>query len=79
MKAKEFFKGMNDSDLQFWFWQYGEGRQAAHYRGVPRRTAGAEMARRGLKPLPVVRAPRPRGYADREDSYKGWLWNWGIR
>lgn len=79
MKAKEFFRGMNDYDLRFWWFQYGQGRQAAHYRGVPRRAAWAEMQRRGLPTLEFGRSPRPRGYADREDSYKGWLFNWGIR
>jgi hypothetical protein len=74
MKAAQWFKSMDDAELKIWFFQYGEAAQAAFYRDAPRRKAGAEMQRRGLKPLPIPRSPRPRGY----DTPTGYLPNWGI-
>jgi hypothetical protein len=74
MNASQWFKSMDDADLQAWVAQYGEAAQAAFYRNVPRRKAGAEMKRRGLKPLSLPRTPRPRGYG----SPTGYLPNWGL-
>ena len=74
MKAKEFFAAMDNSELLFWWFQYGEAAQAAFYRAAPRRKAWAEIKRRGLKPLPTIRSPRPRGY----ETPSGYLINWGI-
>lgn len=74
MKAKQFFSSMNDDELAMWWFQYGEAAQAAFYRAVPRRKAGAEMQRRGLQPLPLPRTTRPKGYG----TPSGYLPNWGI-
>ena len=74
MNAKKFFEAMTDYDLAFWWFQYGQARQACYYRNVPRRKAWAEMQRRGLAPLPLNRTPRPRGYG----TQSGYLPNWGI-
>lgn len=74
MNAKKWFKDMSDAELKVWWFQYGQARQAAFYRTVPRRKAWAEMQRRGLQPLPTTRTPRPRGY----DTQSGYLPNWGI-
>ena len=74
MNAKQWFADMNDAALQGWWFQYGQPRQAAFYRNVPRRKAWAEMTKRGLEPLPLTRTPRPRGY----DTPSGYLPNWGI-
>ncbi len=78
MNAKKFFEAMNNDSLLEWIYQYGEGRQAAYYRTAPRRAAWAEMAKRGLTPIPLRRTPRPRGYAGRPDSHNGWLKNQGL-
>lgn len=74
MNAKQWFASMDNASLLAWFFQYGEAAQAAFYRNVPRRKAWAEMKRRGLKPLPLPRTPRPRGY----DTPSGYLPSWGI-
>ena len=74
MKAANWFGAMDNAELQMWWAQYGSGYAAAFYRNVPRRKAGAEMKRRGLKPLSLPRTPRPRGYG----SPTGYLPNWGL-
>lgn len=79
MKAKVWFAEMSDDSLVSWWWQYGEGRQAAFYRTVPRRKAWAEMVKRGLAPAVPQRFPRPKGYDETYGrTHKGWLFNWGI-
>ncbi len=79
MNAKQFFAGMNDEALRLWVLQYGEAAQAAFYRTVPRRKAWAEMRRRGLKPLPLIRAARPNGYdATVGRVVAGYLVNQGL-
>jgi hypothetical protein len=79
MKAKVWFGLMSNENLLSWWWQYGEGRQAAFYRNAPRRKAWAEMVRRGLTPNIPPRFPRPRGYDETDGrAFKGWSFNWGI-
>ena len=79
MNAKKWFKDMSDAELKVWWFQYGQARQAAFYRTVPRRKAWAEMVRRGLTPNIPPRFPRPRGYDETDGrAFKGWSFNWGI-
>ena len=48
MKAREWFKGMDNYDLLEWAAQYGR-RGAGFYPRAPRRACYAEMSRRGLR------------------------------
>ena len=48
VKAREWFRSMDDYDLLEWAAQYGR-RGAGFYPRAPRRACYAEMAKRGLR------------------------------
>jgi hypothetical protein len=56
MNAKESFTRMSNAELSAWWAQYGCATQAAFYPGEPRRSAEAEMRRRGIDTIAPSRA-----------------------
>ncbi len=46
MKAREWFKSLDNETLLDWFFQYGQARQAWGYRNTARRAGVTEVIRR---------------------------------
>lgn len=71
--AQELFEECNDNDLLEWWWQYGQGEQAAYYRGVPRSTAQNEIKKRGLTEVAHKMEKERRAYGVQQmGGHKGW-------